>query len=117
MADIKRPSPLLWLERGLWPGVVAYLLALFGTLMLAPESIPFTGVALLFVAAILGVFIWGRQSWIPTFPQDAPTQSRPFMSEHVWSLVGVVGAGILLLAADLCDAANPNDEFGPAGWL
>jgi hypothetical protein len=119
LGSMMRPTqtPLQRLERGLWPGVLAYLLALFGTLMLAPESMRFIGVALLFVAAILGVLIWGRQSWIPAFPQDAPWQSRPFVREHAWPLAGVASAGILLLAADLYNAANPNDEFGPAGWL
>jgi len=108
---------LRWLERGLWPGVLAYLLALLGTLMLAPESIRFIGVTLLLVAAILGVFIWGRQSWIPAFPQDTPTPPRPFMREHVWARAGLVGAGILLIGADLYNAAHLNDEFGLAGWL
>jgi 4-amino-4-deoxy-L-arabinose transferase-like glycosyltransferase len=106
-----------WLEHWVWPGMLAYSLALLGTFALATNGTRYVGVALLIVAGVLAVLIWGRQSWIPAFPKDIPRQPHASIKENIWLLAAVAGAGIILLTADLYNAANPNDPFGPAGWL
>jgi 4-amino-4-deoxy-L-arabinose transferase-like glycosyltransferase len=97
--------------------VLAYLLALAGTLALAPQGIRFIGAGLLIVAAVLAVLAWGRQSWIPAFPKERPGEAQAPRITMSWPVVGVVAAGIALLAADFAYAANPGEAFGVAGWL
>jgi hypothetical protein len=93
------------------------LLALLGTFALATNGTRYVGVAALIVAAVLAVLIWGRQSWIPILPKDIPLQPHASIKKNVWLSAAVAGAAVILLAADLYNAGNPNDQFGLAGWL
>jgi len=90
---------------------------LLGTFALATNGTRYVGVAALIVAAVLAVLIWGRQSWIPILPKGIPLQPHASIKKNVWLPAAVAGAAIILLAADLYNAGNPNDQFGLAGWL
>jgi len=99
-----------------WAGLIVYLIALLGTLLLANESARPWAVSLLITSAVLAVVLWGRQNWIPAFPCDAIT--RPGVSRsRLFYLLGVAIAVLLVLAADLRYAVAPNETFGLAGIL
>jgi 4-amino-4-deoxy-L-arabinose transferase-like glycosyltransferase len=110
-----RPTLRQWLERGLWLGALAYALALAGTLILGSESTRLIGVVLLVAGALLAVLSWGRQGWLPAFPETIRKQVRDRRQNVAWG--GVAVAGLAVLAADLYYAANPVEVFGLAGWL
>lgn len=99
-----------------WAGPAVYVIALFGTLLLANDSARLFAVSLLIVSAILAVFLWGRQSWVPAFPSDAPSQPR-LTRDHWFCLFGVAIGMVVALSADLRYAAAPGKTFGLAGIL
>ncbi len=101
-----------------WPGVLVYLISLTGTLLLKVDQARFYAVALLFVAATLAVIIWGHLCWTAIFVADVlPTNRRYWESRYLWSWAGIGGSGLLIMVADIYQAANPSEVFGPAGWL
>jgi 4-amino-4-deoxy-L-arabinose transferase-like glycosyltransferase len=102
---------------GLWLGILAYLLALLGTVALAPEGIRLIGAGLLVAAATLAVLAWGRQAWITVFPKERPAGAQAARPGSRWPLAASAGAVVILLGADLAFAADPGEAFGPAGWL
>jgi len=98
--------------------LIAYSVALLGTLLLANERARPWAVSLLIAAAVLAVLLWGRQEWISAFPPEVTSRIDERRS-HFFYLLGLVAALILVLAADLRYAAVPNETFGLAGilWL
>src|SRR6476646_7167746 len=99
-----------------WAGPIVYLIALFGTWLLANESARPWAVLLLIASAVLAVVVWGRQDWISAFPSDATARTRVNRS-HFFYLFGVTIAMLLVFAADLRQAAAPTETFGLAGML
>ncbi len=99
--------------RGILGGPIAYLLSVIGALSLANEPSRPWSVLLLLAAAVSAVIIWGRQKWIPAFSSHAVGQVHPL----VW--FGMIGALLLVLAADIRYVAAPKETFGLAGilWL
>ena len=100
----------------LWAGPIVYIIALLGTWLLATDAARPCAVLLLIVAAVLAVTLWGGQNWIAAFPSDVTRQTNINRSGLVY-LFGVTAAVVLVLAADLCYAAAPNETFGFAGIL
>ena len=99
-----------------WAGLIVYLIALLGTLLLANESARSWAVLLLVVSALLAVVLWGRQNWVSAFPSDA-TASTGVHRRRLFYLLGVTIAMLLVLAADVRYAAAPTETFGLAGIL
>ncbi len=100
----------------MWLGVLVYLISLAGTLLLKVEQARFYAVALLLVAAVLAIIVWGYLRWPHAFVSDTlPT--NPHYSKHIWQWVGLGGSGLLVFVADVYQAANPSEVFGLAGWL
>jgi hypothetical protein len=97
--------------------LIAYLVALLGTLLLANERARPWAVSLLIAAAVLAVLLWGRQQWIPAFPPEVTSRINNVRRSHFFYLLGLVAALILVLAADLRYTAVPNETFGLAGIL
>jgi hypothetical protein len=98
--------------------LIAYSVALLGTLLLANERARPWAVSLLIAAAVLAVLLWGRQEWISAFPPEVTSRIDERRSQFFY-LLGLVAALILVLEADLRYAAVPNETFGLAGilWL
>jgi|SRR5436190_4095609 len=99
-----------------WAGLIVYLIALLGTLLLPNESARPWAVLLLVVSALLAVVLWGRQNWVSAFPSDA-TASTGVHRRRLFYLLGVTIAMLLVLAADVRYAAAPTETFGLAGIL
>jgi 4-amino-4-deoxy-L-arabinose transferase-like glycosyltransferase len=97
-------------------GSIAYLVSLLGTLLLPSELTRPWAVLLLIGAAVLAVFAWRRQKWIPAFPEDSITPIPSLLRSRL-HLLGMLTAFLLVLAADLRYLAAPNDTFGIAGTL
>ncbi|MFL6551920.1 MAG: hypothetical protein ACJ8LV_00990 [Chthoniobacterales bacterium] len=101
-----------------WAGLIVYLIALLGTLLLPNESARPWAVLLLVVSALLAVVLWGRQNWVSAFPSDADaTASTGVHRRRLFYLLGVTIAMLLVLAADVRYAAAPAETFGLAGIL
>src|SRR5436190_10441402 len=99
-----------------WAGLIVYLIALLGTLLLPNESARPWAVLLLVVSALLAVVLWGRQNWVSAFPSDA-TASTGVHRRRLFYLLEVTIAMLLVLAADVRYAAAPTETFGLAGIL
>ena len=99
-----------------WAGLIVYLIALLGTLLLANESARLWAVLLLVASAVLAVVLWDRQNWIPAFSSDATTPAGVYR-RRLFYLLGVTIAMLLVLVADLRYAAKPTETFGLAGIL
>ena len=99
-----------------WAGLIVYLIALLGTLLLANESARLWAVLLLVASAVLAVVLWDRQNWIPAFSSDATTPAGVYR-RRLFYLLGVTIAMLLVLVADLRYAAEPTETFGLAGIL
>ena len=99
-------------------GSIAYLVSLLGTLLLPNELTRPWAVLLLVGAALLTVFAWRRQKWIPALPEHSVTQISSLHRSRLYSL-GMLTAFLLMLAADLRYLAASNETFGLAGilWL
>ena len=100
----------------IWAGPIVYLIALFGTSLLANERIRPLAVLLLIVSALLAVVLWGGQTWLPVFPPDAIARTPANRSRWLY-LVGATTAVLFVFAADLRYALAPNKTFGLAGIL
>ena len=99
----------------IWPGILAYVLSLLGTLLLGiPQARPYAAL-LLIGAGVLAVIIWGRVRWSAPFALAAPSISLP--RERLVYLAGIGAIGLVLLGANAYQAGNPSDVFGLAGWL
>lgn len=102
----------------MWLGVLVYLISLAGTLLLKVDQARLYAVALLLVAATLAVVVWGHFCWPTIFAAGVlPTNPRDWRSGYLLSWAGIGGSGLLIIAADIYQAANPSEVFGPAGWL
>jgi len=99
-----------------WAGLIVYLIALLGTLLLANESARSWAVLLLVVSVVLAVVLWDRQNWVSAFPSDA-TAPTGVHRRRLFYLLGVTIAMLLVLAADVRYAAAPTETFGLAGIL
>jgi 4-amino-4-deoxy-L-arabinose transferase-like glycosyltransferase len=99
-----------------WAGLIVYLIALLGTLLLVNESARLWAVLLLVASAVLAVVLWGRQNWISAFPSDVSART-PVNRSRLFYLFGITSAMLLVLAADLRCAAAPTETFGLAGIL
>ena len=101
-----------------WAGLIVYLIALLGTLLLANESARSWAVLLLVVSAVLAVVLWGRRNWVSAFPSDATAPTGVYR-RRLFYLLGVTIVMLLVLAADLRYAAAPTETFGLAGisWI
>src|SRR4051812_21361703 len=114
----------VWASRGLWLGVVAYVVSLAGTYMLADVAARNTAMLLLGIAAVLAVVAWGNQPWIAPFGPRIATERVPLaalLSNIGWNrafrLVGIGVASVVLWQADRQYLVSPNETFGQAGWL
>jgi 4-amino-4-deoxy-L-arabinose transferase-like glycosyltransferase len=113
-----RPTSRSLASLGVWPGIVLYLVSLAGTLLLQSESLRLCAVLLLLAAGILAVVLWGGQAWAASFaPRILPTSAFHPKPTIIWPIVTVFGSGLIILVADLYQAANPTEMFGLAGWL
>lgn len=97
-------------------GSIAYLVSLLGTLLLPSELTRPWAVLLLIGAAVLAVFAWRRQKWVPAFPEHSLTRISSLHRSRLY-LLGMLTAVLLVLAADLRYLAAPNETFGLAGLL
>jgi 4-amino-4-deoxy-L-arabinose transferase-like glycosyltransferase len=100
-------------------GSIAYLVSLFGTLLLANELTRTWAVLLLIGAGALAVIAWSRQEWIAAFPRYSITGTAGSNRNRRFYLLGAISAVLVGLTADLRYLAAPNETFGLAGvlWL
>src|SRR5438552_3175703 len=61
----------LWRARGVWLGLTAGIVALWGTLLLAEEPLRGQAEWLLVGAGVLGLIAWGGQKWASPFAPQA----------------------------------------------
>jgi 4-amino-4-deoxy-L-arabinose transferase-like glycosyltransferase len=103
----------------IWLALTAYLASLVGTLLLAYEPARRWALLLLIGAAALTVFAWGRQQWVPAFPDYATTRTLRQARSGVLYLVGIRSAFLIALMACFRYLAAPKETFGFAGvlWL
>jgi 4-amino-4-deoxy-L-arabinose transferase-like glycosyltransferase len=99
-----------------WAGPIVYVIALLGTWLLTVDAARRWAVLLLIFAAVLAVTLWGGQNWTTAFPSDVARRAHPNRSRFL-HFTGVTSALVLVLAADLRNAAAPNETFGFAGIL
>ena len=99
-----------------WAGLIVYLIALLGTLLLVNESARLWAVLLLVASAVLAVVLWGRQNWISAFPSHVSARTSVNRS-RLFYLFGITIAMLLVLGADLRCAAAPTETFGLTGIL
>ena len=99
----------------IWPGILAYLLSLLGTLLLGIAQARLCAALLLIVAGVLAVIMWGRVRWSAPFALAALSISLP--RERLVYLAGIGAIGLVLLGANAYQTGNPSDVFGLAGWL
>jgi 4-amino-4-deoxy-L-arabinose transferase-like glycosyltransferase len=98
-------------------GTTAYLAALLGTLLLG--SVLAWAALLLVGAAMLAVIAWGQQKWISAFPTRPINRQTNAFRRRSSYLLGIVGAALFAMAADIRYVSAPNETFGLAGvlWL
>jgi 4-amino-4-deoxy-L-arabinose transferase-like glycosyltransferase len=112
-----------WSIRGLWPGALALLSSLAGTLLIQAEGTRLLGVLWLLAAVGLGVLAWREESWGEAFPSvkgalaEGATRAAAGRRGPVLALAGIALSALLVVWADLALAGNPEEPFGPAGWL
>ena len=99
----------------IWPGILAYILSLLGTLLLGITQARLYAGLLLIGAGVLAVIIWGRVRWSAPFALAAPSIASP--RGRLVYLIGIGAIGSILLAANAYQAGNPSGVFGLAGWL
>ena len=99
----------------IWPGILAYLLSLLGTLLLGIAQARLYAALLLIGAGVLAVIIWGRLGWSAPFALAA--LSIPLPRKRLIYLAGIGAIGLVLLGANAFQAGYPSDVFGLAGWL
>src|SRR5437660_697168 len=99
------------LRASLWLGALAYVVSLTGTLLLAVESTRLLAVGLLIMAGVLTVIAWGQYKW-PIVPlhasptgSDQVAPSSQVRRKRV-SLGTIIGAGLLVVLADLYQATH-----------
>src|ERR1044071_4239589 len=98
----------------IWPGILAYILALIGTLLLGIAQARLYGGLLLIGAGVFAVIIWGRVRWPLPFAQVPPGISLP--RARLGYLTGIGAIGLVLVGANAYQAGNPSNVFGLAGW-
>ncbi len=99
----------------IWPGILAYILSLLGTLLLGIAQARPYGALLLVAAGISAVILWGRVEWSAPF---APTElSVSLPQKRIVCLAWIGAIALVLLGANVYQARNPSDVFGLAGWL
>lgn len=101
-----------------WGGLIAFLVSLAGTLLLAYEAARPWAVCLLLGAGWLSVTTWGGQLWPPAIASYDFKQPGKGTRERFY-LLGVIVAFLLALSGGFRYLAAPNDTFGFAGilWL
>ena len=85
----------------IWPGILAFVLSLIGTLLLGIAQGRLYGVLLLVGAGVLAVVIWGRVRWPPPFAQGPSAISLP--RARLVYLTGIGAIGLVLLGAHVSD--------------
>src|SRR5437868_3192788 len=99
----------MWVNRsgytGIWSGILAYLLSLFGTLMLGITQARLYAALLLVGSGLLAVIIWGRIKWSAPFAPTAGSISLP--RERLVYLAGIGAIAMVLLGANAYQAGNP----------
>lgn len=102
-----------------WWGLIAYLVSLIGTFLLANERIRSWAIFLLVGASGLALIAWRRQEWRAAFSRD-PTAGIITASRYrLFYPAGAIMAVLIVLAADLRYLTAGNTPFGVAGalWL
>ena len=104
--------------RGLWPGALALLSSLAGTLLIRSEGTRLLGVLWLLAGAVLAVLAWRDQQWGPAFGgSGVGGRGSGLGRKRGLAIVGIALAAIFVLAANLAYAGSPGEAFGLAGWL
>jgi len=110
----------LWPTRGVWLGLVAFAISLFGTELLGRDRLRLLAVLLVVFAAVLSVIAWGNSRWLPAFPTDEeawPADAKLLARRRRFALVILSAAVLLCVLSHLAFFAAPRQTFGLTGWL
>ena len=110
------------LETGLWLGLVCWLLAFVGTLLLGDESMRGVGITLILLASILFAIKYRHFACSPDLASTEITPQATGPVPKTWKQkamvpVSLAATAVLALAANVCLLAFPSDTFGAAGLL
>lgn len=120
------PKPPTHFGRGVWLGLLAFLVGVAGQVLLFNEAQRLWGAGLLGVAALMGVIAWSRARDLPMFAargQSTPAGASPIPRtlDRITQLriFGVVVSLALVGFSYIAYRNNPDAEFGLQGvlWL
>ena len=104
--------------RGLWLGLLSFVLALAGTLFLGDILWRNTGIAVIVLACVFAVIAYRDLPFPHAHNPVNPLNQAPSQwKRRALPLAGVAVSGISAYSANASFLANPNETFGLAGWL